>query len=879
MSSTKPVAETAPLADAPAVGASQRQVTWAIGLGVLAGFLVGPHLTFAAALLAALALNVSLPVFAASACAGMLAGRLLLPLCAVLGQRLLDGTSLGQVLARCGDGAFVALWDFDRYAVVGLLVVGAVFGLVAAEAARLVLRFVLPSWQCNSSPAPLWRPRGGYIVGMAAALIGAALVAIGPTWLGHRLLHQASLVNGADVTADTMRVNLLTGRLEAQRLWLADPANLSRNRLEARQVHGKLHVGQLLRGRLHVEHLQLYDVDSGTVRPVPARAWGAARPMAAKPAAPAHAVQDGCVNVERYLADAEAIRVWCRGAEGLLTELESLRPARPATGAAAAPELPLAQRRSRLGRALATLQVQRVHLEELPTSWKLGARAVLQLSNVTSEPKRSGAPTGVLVIAPAAGLALEGRLNLHDAVRQHELRLQSYDVRPQSVVHLARLADVALPSDLPGCLAGQGWFDRQSLHVQLALAAPTAGLQIRSTAPLAGLPPQLWQQAATQIDRIELPLQLVGSLTQPRLELDPATARQRFQQQLAAAGQSGWSQAIADELSGASQFVAQRQPQTVHPAAEAPADVASSETELAHTEAPQSPAVEPAPETEPAPAPPAAEAPEENEVAAAVPQKRQPQPALVQAVPIVSKPEPQSQDQAAISPTDETPSAAPPTAAPAAPVLQPVAVQPPATMPATADAPPNSLTPELAAVIDPRDMPGLKDMQLGFDYEATRAVARVAPPGFVPQPQQPPQVAQQQQRVQQPPQVAQPQMPPQGVAGAVPMIASRTAPPAAPPQVSLPPQPAPDANADQPAPDPSGLAAGPRRWWQGLKTMMPGYGRVPTPEQANLPPPEARVASLQKRPAEPAPVASDAATASPAERQPISSERSWKFWR
>lgn len=845
----------ASLLDGPTRTATGRPVVWAVGLGVLAGFIAGPNVPFAAALLAVVVLNLPLPWFAASLLASLAAAYALTPVFYGVGQRLLDQTAFGAALARAGDGALMALLDLDRYVTLGGLVLGVALGLAIGEATRAALRWSTRGIQTATTPAPILRPRAWQAVALALVIATASLFGVAPRWLGQRLLQHASATNGAEITAQNARVNVFTGHVLAHGVSIADPGNLSRDSLRIGTVQGSLRVGHLLRGRLHVDSLQMHDIEANQLRPVSAAPLRGGRTVAeSSVGAPYRRTpNDGSstVDLERYLSDSGAVAAWCQAASRLAAELESLRPARPAGGPTPQPSrLALRQRRSTLGRSLPSLLVKQIHCEGLPASWKLGQQAAIQLANVTSDPRRSGLPTRALIIAPATGLAVEAHLNLHDSLRPHDLRIQSHDLRPQMVCNLQRLSEMAVPSELAACVAGQGWFDRERIDVQLVIAAPTTGLQLRADRPLAGLPAQLWKDAAQELDRLELPLQLTGSLTRPRLILDPQAARQRFQQQLADAGQTGWSQAIADELAIAVQLAARPQPQVVHPVAETAQVAEASPPVNAEPEKPQV-AETPSDMQEPVAvsASPAAVAPDPVAV-------RRPQPALAQAVPVApvtGEPVASGALPSDPSPTvDPSQSSALATGQPPAqpnsgePVLQPVApVEPAPELVAAPQPTPDDVSPDdIRAAIAQRRMPGLKGMQFGFDREATAPQLASAPQVM------PPTTAM----------AAPAPMPDARMQDdASPSVVAQAAPPAA----------------------TGGDTAAPRRWFSGLRNVLPFGGGADETQPA----PPRETEQVASRPPQvsgvpsPAAPSATAAPAQPGERQPVSAERSWKFWR
>src|SRR5205807_192687 len=100
-------------------GVHPREIGLAVFLGVLAGFVGGVNLTLALVLLAVLVLRTPLKMFAqAWALAAGLAWTLT-PVTFHLGRYVLTGTPVGDWLAPQAEGPWVALFDLDRYTLIG----------------------------------------------------------------------------------------------------------------------------------------------------------------------------------------------------------------------------------------------------------------------------------------------------------------------------------------------------------------------------------------------------------------------------------------------------------------------------------------------------------------------------------------------------------------------------------------------------------------------------------------------------------------------------------------------------------------------------------------------------------------------------------------
>jgi len=111
-------------------GAAPFEVFLAVLLGVIAGFVVGFNLTFIALLVILLILNANVAVFLFFFLVGKLIAIPLTPLSFKLGKALLAVPGIEGLVRKIVNAPVAAFLGFERYALLGGLVIGIVLGLV-----------------------------------------------------------------------------------------------------------------------------------------------------------------------------------------------------------------------------------------------------------------------------------------------------------------------------------------------------------------------------------------------------------------------------------------------------------------------------------------------------------------------------------------------------------------------------------------------------------------------------------------------------------------------------------------------------------------------------------------------------------------------------
>lgn len=577
-------------------GVHPREVALAVALGLLAGFVSGWNLCLAVVLLAVLILNVPTKVFGEAWALGWAASWSLTPASFALGRWLLENSPLGSMLAAWRDHPLLVLFDLDRYTVLGGGALAVMIMLPAAWlAARITLLLQSKFQEIHAALEAKTELHGSLIVRLGCWLIfGDAAKpvpapAVNPDWVRRRgmllalgvfvpagvlgcffapglatdsLLTALSTANQSEVNAGQMRLSFGDGLLEIDDLQVSDPDHPDRDRLRIGYVAAQLRPGPLLRGRLHIERLMLENIEPDVARQNRARPCGVRLPKldatAIKDLVP-DVKFDGpeSINLEEYLSNWETIRERLRRLEEMLTRINELsgrvptsedEPEYDPTQDVPASYLAMREARHGFGRATPKLWIEVAALKGLASQFGLGSDGSVELANLSSQPALTGQPTVVAIKAPGHGAEIVATLNLHQPEASHELKFHA------SGIDLAGLIEPyspRAPLSVRGgkiSLVGRGWLTPQEF--ELAINAELADLRVQVSAqrPVAGLPPQLWNDGLAQLRGLQTEATLAGRWSKPQLRIDSDRLVQQFKQQLLAAGETLLAKAIDEQI-------------------------------------------------------------------------------------------------------------------------------------------------------------------------------------------------------------------------------------------------------------------------------------------------------------------------------------------
>jgi len=320
--------------------ATPMQLSMACVLGSLIGFMPGfsqaPGLLIVFIILLAI-LNANLFLAAVVMAVAKLISLAIMPLTFMVGRLLLDGPT-GGLFAMLINAPVTALMGFEYYATTGGLVMGTLFGIIAAMLViRALQRFrtKMASMEHGSERYQNWSSKGWVkvltfvfigstkkrdyekllsrkygnpvrILGVVGAVLLVVLLVLlyqfasGPI-VAAAMQRGMERANGATVDIREVELDIAAGRLTLLGFAMADPNDLPTDLLRADRLEADVDLRDLLRKRLALDQARLTNASTGETRVVPGRRVG----RWPEPKLPDRTPEEG--TIEQYI---EQAKVW-----------------------------------------------------------------------------------------------------------------------------------------------------------------------------------------------------------------------------------------------------------------------------------------------------------------------------------------------------------------------------------------------------------------------------------------------------------------------------------------------------------------------------------------------------------------------------------------
>ncbi|MBX7165005.1 MAG: hypothetical protein K1X74_01530 [Pirellulales bacterium] len=704
--------------------ARPRAAALSIGLGVTAGFVTGDNLTICLLLAAAAVLRLPLVGFAVAWALGLWAGWLLVPLCFVAGQAVLDTLHLGTLLSTALGPVALAVLGWDRYTIVGGLLLGPLLALPCAWALAFAQRrvaqrpcitsaadeqvlligpsatqrllawlagttFLTASASRGAAQRSYWRPPAwAWTTASVAALTWAAL-ALPSRHFTAAVLNELSTAVGVPLRADAVEVSAADGRIHILGLRALDPQGSGREILRAEEVTGKISTARdILAGQFAFDQVLVRDlraIPSSVETPpqiLPEFAAALHEEHGASSAGPVELLLEG--QLVRGGAVAQRLH-YAHQALGVLASLQTAPTHSAEHSSAIHSRAAMRAARSSLGRAAPHVSIEYLQIDELPVCWNLGRDAVLRLRGFNTATTADAPPVQIDLSAPELTLTAAVSLS-RSPTAPHHVRLHLDPLPAADVIAAATHESLHVVGGTVQ-IDGQGVFLDDRLQIELSAIGENLRTEVTGSHNIAGITPVTWSQCLAAVPAVHARATLVGTMRQPRLRIDAPAMVDTLARALRDAGSADLAATLIDEQSGNPVGVPAPQEAYAQAPPEAPATIAAAEPHLTAVPGTEDTAALPAPDAQQPPAADSqlADAPVEPDYAAPI--RPAPEPATADA----QHPEIAGATVESAAPSSE-----------AAPHVAPAAVST-ATPPAVAAAPAQAPVADEFAADDPAD--------------------------------------------------------------------------------------------------------------------------------------------------------------------------------
>lgn len=572
-------------------GTHPRAVSLAVFLGLVAGFVQGWNLSLAALFVLIILFDVRSRVALVCWAIGLGLSWLMAPVTFLLGRVVLDLTPVGKMLGELGDGRAAALFGWDRYTVVGGMLVGLAIAwpasslltrgvrrtrrmlqqardlrarlapdvgpaVIAFPRSRISRKARLADWLRGKTAIAdettrnrLFR-RGG--LPAAAALVAVTTAVVFwqvPRLTSGRLYLAIQSANQARLEAASFHLALWDGRLEIRDLRLADPTSLTHDRLRVAHLRADVDPTALLRGHLAVKHLDVTGVRTNVERHCAAAPLVATCAMQCVPAEPAvefAAVEHSATGegVETCLTNWQDVRSALAQLGGMLGHIQSLQEEfAPRTlplsllAIGQTDIVTLRAARSPLGRPAPTIAIASVRVEDLDPNWHLGNDATLHAEHLTSEPVAGSGAARLAIDAPNCGTRVLAEYATHLGNPRWTTRVDIKNLAvARQFTNSANYQTLAIDGGQLS-LTGEGWADANGFEIPLKVDAHDLACHAVGERRLAGISAGLWAAGLARLGAFKAEAICHGTWHEPCLEIDAAQVAEEFRHQLLMAGQ------------------------------------------------------------------------------------------------------------------------------------------------------------------------------------------------------------------------------------------------------------------------------------------------------------------------------------------------------
>jgi len=559
-------------------GSSPFQIFLGCFLGFFVGMIPGFNLLVVIGVLLLVVLNVSRGLALLGLALGKLLCLLLAPVTFHAGYFIIHRMGLEGFFRAAASAPFTALMDLHVYCVAGglpfALLLGAFFGYLMSRIITGLRRGILEATRRSEKMERLsknklvrfllWLAFGKAkkvdeagekppLVKKFAAvlcLVAVGLVLLAQFALSGSLVRKSAEKNlgrsvGAEVNIRAAGVSLLTGKLSIDGLQITDPDKPTHNMVAIEKLVGDINIAGLFAKRLIVDRLTVSGFATGTPRKSPGRVFERRKETERK-------TEKKTENaLSNYFEDGEALEKCLGHAEKLKGYLEKFSELKDRAGERKTPERRRAMKQELLKRAqlekyfllsakeliaarpacvVRRLEVEKIRLGEGSAAYSVHAE------QISTHPERNSRPM-MIRLTGAGGLDASVVLHFEKSDGRHHVRIKV----PGVSVGRALKPSSAVPVDVQSATADieiDGTFSADEIHIPVKIHLTDLKARTRQGRSVLGLDPRTAARIFENLDEFTVAVTLVGSLDEPRVELDEQQTLEQLKAALVKAGKA-----------------------------------------------------------------------------------------------------------------------------------------------------------------------------------------------------------------------------------------------------------------------------------------------------------------------------------------------------
>ncbi len=578
-------------------GAGAREIFLGALIGAIIGMIPGLNLFLILGILAVLLLNANFAVVMFSFAMAKVACLLMAPQTFRIGYFLIHGTGLEPLIQKISEMPGLALLELDVYCLVGGLPIGAGFGFVFGTVlailvnklrtrmlkakknekieklfknifVRIIIRLVLGKKKGDMAEglekeSPFLRKKGVIVAVTALVLLLVAefLVLQFGARKGAELAFTKA--NGAEVNIGDIDLSIFGGKAQISEIKATDPDEPTKNRFDAEEISIDFGVKDLLAKRFVLERMAVGKFDSGTPReepgtvvvPEPDQDEGEDKP---------EDEEDLAGDLESYLTDyldnKDKYNEYFRKAKDFLKKqheahkrrkefTENLDPAKRMASL-----LELAKNHGYFSLSAKTFiatkptwLVKEIEVGGISFG-KLVPEQKFQLKDIASHPQLHPEPMSCAFVPKTGGApTIAIRFHFDDPDAMHEAELNLEDLELGKEIKLSDKSDVLIRDGL-ATLKATGEVSEEQVVMTYTLLLTKFKMEPRGDREVLGMDPETAKEVFATLTTLELKGKIVGSLENPKFELEEDQLLETIKKGLKDAGKAILVKKMNEEL-------------------------------------------------------------------------------------------------------------------------------------------------------------------------------------------------------------------------------------------------------------------------------------------------------------------------------------------
>ena len=190
------------------------------------------------------------------------------------------------------------------------------------------------------------------------------------------------------------------------------------------------------------------------------------------------------------------------------------------------------------------VRLRSVRVGDFASCSGLGPRSLLELTELSSNPRLTGEAAEIKIVAPSFGGQLQLAISHRAADKKHHLRFSIYDLDVVPLIAARRVTVAGGHAQV----SGEGSVDRHSVDARLTVDIDLLAAEIIGGGSWAGIDPAVFNRGLRRLNGFRADLLLTGNFRAPALRVGSESLIAEFKQRLRSAGEFALAETIEREV-------------------------------------------------------------------------------------------------------------------------------------------------------------------------------------------------------------------------------------------------------------------------------------------------------------------------------------------